>query len=72
MERPRLMDRIRELIPAHDNTHMACFNVTAYERTLATRLQIPILAAILIYASWEVKAIAERFSGMRFNGSAGF
>lgn len=42
LERPRLMKRIRDLIPEGQNTHMACFNVTSYERTLATRLQIPI------------------------------
>jgi hypothetical protein len=42
LERPRLMKRIQNLIPPDNDTHMACFNVTAYERTLATRLQIPI------------------------------
>ena len=42
LERPRLMNRIRELISQDRDTHMACFNVTHYERTLATRLQIPI------------------------------
>jgi hypothetical protein len=42
LARPRLMKRIRELIPADHNTHMACFNVTGYERTLAVKLQIPI------------------------------
>jgi PGM1 C-terminal domain len=42
LERPRLMKRIKELIPPDHPTHMACFNVTSYERTLAVRLQIPI------------------------------
>lgn len=42
LERPRLMKRIHDLISQEQDTHMACFNVTAYERTLATRLQIPI------------------------------
>jgi hypothetical protein len=42
LARPRLMKRIQELIPPDHNTHMACFNVTGYERTLAVRLQIPI------------------------------
>lgn len=42
LERPRLMKRIQELISQDRDTHMACFNVTSYERTLATRLQIPI------------------------------
>lgn len=42
LERPRLMKRIKHLIAGDPNTHMACFNVTAYERTLAARLEIPI------------------------------
>jgi len=42
LARPRLMKRIQDLIPSDHNTHMACFNVTGYERTLAVRLQIPI------------------------------
>ncbi|HVE60546.1 MAG TPA: hypothetical protein VNA26_01915 [Chitinophagaceae bacterium] len=42
LERPRIMRRISDLIPSDHETHMACFNVTAYERTLAVRLQIPI------------------------------
>jgi hypothetical protein len=42
LERPRLMKRIHDFIPRDHDTHMACFNVTAYERTLAVRLQIPI------------------------------
>ena len=42
LERPRLIKRIRDFIPPDHDTHMACFNVTAYERTLAIRLQIPI------------------------------
>jgi hypothetical protein len=42
LERPRLMKRIHDLVKPDQDTHMACFNVTGYERTLATRLQIPI------------------------------
>jgi hypothetical protein len=42
LDRPRLLKRIHDLISRDPDTHMACFNVTAYERTLATRLQIPI------------------------------
>ncbi|HMF72375.1 MAG TPA: hypothetical protein VK616_12940, partial [Flavitalea sp.] len=42
LDRPRLLKRIHDLISRDQDTHMACFNVTAYERTLATRLQIPI------------------------------
>jgi hypothetical protein len=42
LDRPRLMKRIHDCIPPDHDTHMACFNVTGYERTLAVRLQIPI------------------------------
>jgi len=42
LERPRLIQRIREFIPGDHEAHMSCFNVTAQERSLAVRLQIPI------------------------------
>jgi len=42
LERPRLMDRIRKSIPAEHVAHIACFNVTAAERSLAVRLKMPV------------------------------
>jgi hypothetical protein len=42
LERPRLIERIRKSIPADHAAHMACFNVTPYERSLAVKLDIPI------------------------------
>ena len=42
LERPRLIQRIRDFIPPGHETHMACFNVTPFERTLAVQLQVPI------------------------------
>jgi hypothetical protein len=42
LERPRLIERIRKSIPAGHAAHMACFNVTQHERTLAVQLNIPI------------------------------
>jgi len=42
LERPRLMEKIKSIIPAHHATHMACFNVTTFERTLAVKLGMPI------------------------------
>jgi len=42
LERPRLIERIRKSIPTGHAAHMACFNVTSYERTLAVQLNIPI------------------------------
>jgi hypothetical protein len=42
LERPRLIERIKKSIPAGAAAHMACFNVTSYERTLAVQLDIPV------------------------------
>jgi hypothetical protein len=42
LERPRLIQRIRETILPDHEAHMACFNVTPLERTLAVQLQVPI------------------------------
>jgi len=42
LDRPRLMDRIRQAIADHGAAHMTCFNSTALERTLAVRLGIPL------------------------------
>ncbi|MBL7748718.1 MAG: hypothetical protein JNM19_14875 [Chitinophagaceae bacterium] len=42
LERPRLIDRIKKSIPAGNASHMACFNVTKYERTLSVKLDMPI------------------------------
>jgi hypothetical protein len=42
LERPRLIERIRQLIPDSNSAHFACFNVTEKERTLSVQLVIPI------------------------------
>lgn len=42
LQRPRLLNRIKQSIPAGHVAHVACFNTTAYERTLAVRLGLPI------------------------------
>ena len=42
LARPRLMERIKKSIPAGNVVHMACFNVTKYERTLSVKLDMPI------------------------------
>ena len=42
LERPRLMERIKNAIPVGSVAHIACFNATALERTLAVYLGIPI------------------------------
>ena len=42
IDRPRLLQRLREAIPNVEAAHMTCFNVTALERTLAVQLNVPI------------------------------
>ena len=42
LERPRLVHRIRQCIPESHTAHLACFNVTPFERTLAVQLGIPV------------------------------
>jgi len=42
LERPRLIQRINDTILPDHEAHMACFNVTPLERTLAVQLRMPI------------------------------
>ncbi|MCB1474931.1 MAG: carboxylate-amine ligase [Rhodobiaceae bacterium] len=42
LDRPRLVERIRQAIVDPARAHMTCFNVSALERSLAVRLGIPI------------------------------
>ncbi|MDQ6903343.1 MAG: carboxylate-amine ligase [Bacteroidota bacterium] len=42
LERPRLIERIKKSIPPGNVAHLACFNVTEAERTLAVKLNMPI------------------------------
>jgi len=42
LDRPRVIERIRKSIPAGNVVHMACFNVTKFERTLSVKLDAPI------------------------------
>ncbi len=42
LERPRLIQRIKDFIPPDHEAHMSCFIVTEQERSLAVQLQIPI------------------------------
>jgi hypothetical protein len=44
LERPRLLERIRSLIPDADRAHLAPLNVTVLERDLALALGIPMYA----------------------------
>ncbi len=44
LRRPRLLERIKRAVGNLDSAHMACFNSTALERTLAVRMGIPLYA----------------------------
>jgi hypothetical protein len=45
LERPRVLDRIRSLIPSREQTHLVPYNTTHLERELAVRLGIPMYGA---------------------------
>lgn len=42
LDRPRLIERIKQYVPAWQMAHLAFFNVTQHERTLAVRLGMPL------------------------------
>jgi hypothetical protein len=42
LDRPRLMERIREAVADPNAAHLSCFNSTALERTLSVRLDVPL------------------------------
>jgi PGM1 C-terminal domain len=42
LDRPRVIEQIRELIPDRSSAHLTCFNITPLEKTLAVRLGIPL------------------------------
>ncbi len=44
LDRPRLVQRIRDAICDRESTHMACFNASPLERSLAVRLSVPLYA----------------------------
>ena len=42
LQRPRMVERLKELIQPHSPAHITCFNVTEFEKKLALQLQIPL------------------------------
>ena len=42
LQRPRMIERIRQLIEPHSPAHITCFNVSEFEQTLALQLKIPV------------------------------
>lgn len=56
LERPRLLERIRQAIPTGVAAHLTCFNATPLERTLAVRLGIPMYASDPDLLYWGTKS----------------
>jgi len=56
LKRPRLIERIRRSIPESHVAHIACFNTSNLERTLAVRLGIPIYGCDPSLAYWGTKS----------------
>jgi pheganomycin biosynthesis PGM1-like protein len=60
LERPRLMERIRQAIPDAAIAHMSCFTVTELERRLALRLGLPIYGCDPSLTYWGTKSGSRR------------
>jgi hypothetical protein len=56
LQRRRLMERIKKSIPPDHVAHIACFNTTEYERTLAVFLGIPIFGCDPSLKYWGTKS----------------
>jgi hypothetical protein len=60
LERPRLIQHIRSLVPNLDKAHMVPFNTTDLERELAIRLGIPMYAPDPTYFAFGTKSGSRR------------
>ena len=56
LARPRLIRRIKEHIPENHQAHLACFNVTDYERSLSVQLGIPVYGCDPDLYHWGTKS----------------
>jgi hypothetical protein len=56
LERPRLIERIRQAIPLGIAAHLTCFNATSLERTLSVQLGIPMYASDPNLSFWGTKS----------------
>ncbi len=60
LERPRLLQRIRDAIPDPQSAYINCFNVTERERDLALRLDLPIYGCDPSLLAWGSKSGSRR------------
>jgi hypothetical protein len=56
LDRPRLIERIRDAIPEPASAHMTCFTVTELERRLALKLNLPIYGCDPSLLHWGSKS----------------
>ncbi len=56
LQRGRLIQRIKKSIPSNHMAHIACFNTTDFERTLAVRLGLPIYGCDPSLNYWGTKS----------------
>ncbi len=56
LERPRLLERVREAVGDASQAHLSCFTVTPLERRLAVELSLPIYGCDPDLASWGSKS----------------
>jgi hypothetical protein len=72
LERPRVLERIREAIPDLASAHMTCFTVTELERKLALQLDLPIYGCNPSLLHWGSKSGSQGLSGGRHRHAARF
>lgn len=73
LSRPRLIERIRQSIPAGFKAHLSCFIVTEWERRLAVALEIPVFGCDPALAVWGNKSNSRHlFRDAGMNIPAGF
>lgn len=73
LERPRLIERIKKSIPADHVAHMAFFNVTKAERSLAVKLNMPIYGCDPDLLYLGTKSFSRKiFKAYNVNTPAGF
>lgn len=63
LQRPRLLQQIRNLIPDPNRAHLVPFNTTRYERDLALRLGIPMYGADPAFNHWGTKSGCRKLFG---------
>ena len=73
LARPRLINRIKNAIPAGHLAHLACFNVTEHERKLAVKLGLPIYGSDPDLLFWGTKSGSrEIFKACGVNTAPGY